>query len=123
MLKRGDQKLPRRGDVYLVNFDPAIGSEIKKTRPALVIQNNIANKHSPVVIVASISSFAGDAFYPTEVVIELKEGGLDKRSLALMNQIKTIDKQRLISKLGSLKKETMLKVDSALEVSLGLIEI
>ena len=63
---------PRRGDIYLVNFDPTIGAEIRKTLPALVLQNDIANKSSPVTIVAAISSKFADPLYPTEVLISAK---------------------------------------------------
>ncbi len=60
---------PKRGDIYLVNFDPTLGAEIRKTRPALILQNDIANKYSPVTIVAAISSKYDNPLYPTEVLI------------------------------------------------------
>ncbi len=113
---------PARGDVYLVNFDPAVGSEIKKTRPALIIQNDVANTYSPVSIVAAITSHTTDDLYPTEVGISAKECGLDKDSVALLNQLRTVDKTRLIKKLGRVNNATMTHVDMALQVSLGLIE-
>ncbi|OGG72865.1 PemK family transcriptional regulator [Candidatus Kaiserbacteria bacterium RIFCSPLOWO2_01_FULL_53_17] len=112
--------IPFRGDVYVVNFDPTIGSEIKKTRPAVVLQNNVGNRHSAVTIVAAISSQFGDELYPTEVFIEPPEGGLEKKCVVLLNQIRTVDKRRLTKKLGVLKRETMMRVDQALEISLGL---
>ena len=115
--------VPNRGDVYLVNFDPTIGAEIQKTRPALILQNNIGNRYSPVTIVAAISSWKGEALYPTEVSLEVYEGGLRVASLVLLNQIRTIDKQRLIKKTGTLTTETMERVDKALQISLGLVEI
>ena len=63
---------PKRGDIYLVNFDPTVGAEIRKTRPALILQNDIANKSSPVTIVAAITSKFDDPLYPTEVLISVK---------------------------------------------------
>ena len=115
---------PKRGDIFIVNFDSTIGSEIKKTRPALVLQNNIGNKHSSVTIVAAITSHdPNEKLYPTEVFIEAKEGGLDNDSAILLGQIRTVDKQRLINKLGSVSTATMLEVNKALDISLGMIEI
>ena len=110
----------RRGDVYLTNFDPAIGSEMKKTRPALVLQNDIANEHSPVTIVAAMASFRGNKFYPTKVNVAAPEGGLDTDSVVLLNQLRTVDKGRLLRKLGALDTSTMRKVDLALRISLDL---
>ena len=107
----------------LVNFDPTIGSEIKKTRPALILQNDIANRHSPVTIVAAISSQVDATVYPTEVLISPSEGDIAKPSLILLNQIRTIDKQRIIKKMGVLKPETLNLVNRALKISLGLIEV
>lgn len=117
--------IPKRGDVFIVNFDPTIGSEIKKTRPALVLQNNIGNKYSSVTIVAAITSHnPEEKLYPTEVFIEATdEGGLDNDSAILLSQIRTVDKQRLVNKLGSVSTTTMLEVNKALEISLGMIEI
>lgn len=115
-----EQLKPRRGDVYLVNLDPAVGSEIKKTRPAVIIQNDIGNTYSPVTIVAAITSFRDDDLYPTEVRIAAKEGGLASDSIVLLNQLRTIDKSRLIKKIGILSGATMVRVDAALQASLGL---
>ena len=113
----------RRGDVYLVNFDPTIGAEIKKTWPALVIQNDIANRHSPITIVAAVTSKFDERLYPTEVLIRLPEGGVSEDSVVLLNQIRSIDKARLIKRLGALKPTTMQKVDQALQISVGLAVI
>lgn len=115
---------PKRGQVYLVNFDPTIGSEIQKTRPALILQNDVSNQHSPITIVAGLTShFDPDDLYPTEVLVEPPEGGLTVPSVVLLNQIRSIDRQRLIKPLGKLKPETMQKVDEAIKVSLGLIPV
>ena len=114
---------PRRGDVYLVSFDPTVGAEIRKTRPALVIQNDVANRRSPVTIVAAITSQFEKPLYPTEVLIEVPEGGLRIQSVVLLNQIRSIDTQRLVSRLGRLRTETMELIDRALAISLGLVEL
>ncbi|MCR4334477.1 MAG: type II toxin-antitoxin system PemK/MazF family toxin [Patescibacteria group bacterium] len=115
-------ELPRRGDIYLVNFDPTIGREIKKTRPAVIIQNNISNEYSSVVIVAAVTSYrANYKIYPTEVIVPCKESGLNHDSLVLLNQIRTIDKQRLLLKVGKVNSEILLKIDKALEISLGIV--
>ena len=114
---------PRRGDIYLVNFDPTIGSEIKKTRPALILQNDIANQHSPITIVAAMTSKVEERMYPTEVFVEAKESGLQSDSIVLLNQIRSIDKRRLVKRLGSVKSATMLRVDRALQISVGIVAI
>ena len=114
---------PKRGEVYLVNFDPTIGAEIKKTRPALILQNNISNTHSPITIVAAITSRFDDELYPTEVLILAREGGLATDSVVLLNQIRSIDKKRLVKRLGNLNPETLARVDQAIKISLALIEL
>lgn len=114
---------PQRGEIYLISFDPTVGAEIQKTRPALVLQNNIANEYSPITIVAAITSKFDDPLYPTEVLIQSPEGGLTVDSVVLLNQIRSIDKQRLVKRLGKLADETMALVDQAIQISLGLIEI
>lgn len=115
--------VPKRGEIYLVNFDPAIGAEIKKTRPALILQNDIANRYSSVTIVAAITSFSDKdgKVYPTEVFIGNSEGGLDNDSLVLLNQIRTMDKRRLVKKLGVLKENTMTQINKAVQTSLGFV--
>ncbi|MGF1542654.1 MAG: type II toxin-antitoxin system PemK/MazF family toxin [Pleurocapsa sp.] len=112
---------PRRGEVYLVNFDPTIGSEIRKTRPALIVQNDISNEFSPITIVAAITSQYDDNLYPTEVLITPPEGGLSNNSVVLLNQIRSIDKKRLIKRLGKLSLTSMKQVERAIQISFGLI--
>lgn len=114
---------PRRGEIYLVNFDPTVGSEIKKTRPALILQNDIANRHSPITIVAAITSKYDATLYPTEVLIKSPEGGLTKDAVVLLNQVRSIDKGRLIKRLGALKPQTMQHIDRALQISVGLVKL
>ncbi|MBI3421257.1 MAG: type II toxin-antitoxin system PemK/MazF family toxin [Candidatus Sungbacteria bacterium] len=123
MAKKHKEIVPRRGEVYLVNFNPTIGSEIKKTRPALIIQNDIANAHSPVIIVVAITSQFEQPLYPTEVLIKKGEAGLPRDSVALLNQIRTVDKQRLLKRVGKVEAQTMIQVNHALEISLELVEI
>jgi mRNA interferase MazF len=114
---------PRRGEVYLVNFDPTVGAEIRKTRPALVVQNDIANRHSPITIVCAITSRYEEPLYPTEVLLSPPEGGVKVPSVVLANQIRSIDRQRLVKRLGSLRPDTMDRVDRSLRISTGLVSI
>lgn len=123
MAQRTRVGFPRRGEVYLVSFDPTLGAEIKKTRPALILQNDIANRHSAVTIVAAITSQFDDRLYPTEVRVRAPEGGLTVDSVVLLNQIRTIDKERLLKRLGAVRPTTMRQVDSALRVSLALVSV
>jgi mRNA interferase MazF len=109
---------PQRGDIWLVNFNPAQGSEQKGIRPALIIQNNIGNEVSPVTIVAAISSVT--KIYPINVEIKQAESGLEKDSVVKLNQIRTVDKRRLIRRLGRLDSSKTNAVNSALILSLGL---
>lgn len=113
---------PRRGAVYLVNLDPTIGAEIKKTRPAVIIQNDVGNQYSPTTTIAPITSGL-QAEYPVEVEVRPPEGGLKNDSLVLLNQIRTVDRRRLVRELGKLKPETMKRVDHAISISMGLIPI
>jgi len=114
---------PRRGDIYLVSFDPAVGTEIQKTRPALVIQNDIGNQYSPITVVAAITSKFDLPPYPTEVVMESKESGLSRTSAVLLNQIRSVDRQRLIKRMGKASPEVMGRVARAIQISLGLVEV
>jgi mRNA interferase MazF len=123
MARRTTITQPKRGEIYLVNFDPTIGAEIQKTRPALVIQNDVANRHSPITIVAAITSQFEEPLYPTEVLIQPPEGGLTIPSVTLLNQIRSVDKRRLVRRLGALAPATMARVDRAILISLGLVEI
>ena len=114
---------PQRGEIYLVHFGPTVGHEIQKTRPALIVQNDISNQYNPMTIVAAISSQFGDPPFPREVVVEPAESGLPKRSAVILNQIRSVDRQRLAKKLGRLSEREMLRVDEALKISLGLVEV
>ena len=114
---------PKRGDVFIVVFDPTLGAEIRKRRPAVVIQNDIDNRYSPVTIVAAITSRLDNTQYPTDVHVRPPEGGLSKPSMVLSNQLRSVDKRRLVQRLGRLRPETMRQVDRALQLSLGLVEV
>jgi mRNA interferase MazF len=114
----------KRGEIYLVSFDPTIGHEIKKTRPALVIQNDVGNKYSPVTIVAAITSKISQISYPVEVVIEPDgTNGLTLRSAIRLDQLRTVDRQRLVKRLGQIDRSRMSKVDEAVRISLGLVDL
>ena len=114
---------PRRGEVFLVNLDPTVGAEIKKTRPAVVVQNDVANRRSPITIVAAITSQFDEPIYPTETIVRAPEGGLRVDSVVLLNQIRSVDRDRLVRRLGVLSATTMRGVDMALLLSLGLVQI
>ena len=114
---------PRRGEIHLVRFDPTLGAEIRKTRPALVVQNDAANRHSPITIVAAVTSQVERRPYPTEVLIRAPEAGLSVDSVVLLNQIRSIDRRRLTKWLGTVDAPTMARVDWALRLSLGLADL
>jgi len=97
-----------------------VGAEIKKTRPALIIQNDLANRWSPVTIVAAITSRPGTRAYPADVPVDPPQGNLIVPSVVLLNQVRTIDRRRLVKRLGRLRPETIKLVNCALQVSLGL---
>lgn len=118
----GVLKFPRRGEIYLANFDPTVGSEIKKIRPALIIQNDVANEFSPITIVAAITSKFDPTIRPTEVLIKAGEAGLKQGSVALLNQLRSFDRRRLIKRLGRVRPETLKRVNLCIARSLGLIE-
>jgi mRNA interferase MazF len=114
----------RRGEIYLVSFDPTIGHEIKKTRPAIVIQNDIGNRYSPLTIVAAITSKISPVLYPVEVIVPpSKANGLAVLSAIRLDQIRTVDRKRLIKRLGAVDRSIMLNVDEAIRISLGLVKI
>jgi len=110
----------KRGEVVLVNFEPVKGSEQGGVRPSLIIQNDIFNKYSPATIVAPITSKSFKKEYPTNVIIKKEESRLSLDSTILLNQIKTIDKLRIIKKISFLDNFTMNKVDRAIKVSLAV---
>lgn len=110
-----------RGDIYFAEIgNSGVGSEQTGNRPVIVIQNNVGNLHSPTVIVALISTCLYKAKYPTHVVIERGQAGLNEPSVILCEQIRTVDKSRLTDKMGCLDVDDMKKLDKALKISLDL---
>ncbi len=111
----------KRGDVYYAGLDPVTGHETGKTRPVLIIQNDIGNQFSPTTIVAVITEYTlKKASYPICVPVK-KQDGLSKESIVNLSQIRTIDKKRLTApKLATLSESIMKKVDAAIINSLGL---
>lgn len=112
----------KRGDVYYADLSPVVGSEQGGFRPVLIIQNNIGNRFSPTVIVAAITAQIQKAKLPTHVEIPASDEGLDRDSVVLLEQIRTIDKQRLTEKITHLDEECMRRVNEALQISLSLID-
>jgi len=115
---------PRRGEIYLTALDPTVGHEIQKTRPALIIQNDISNRLSGVTIVAPITSTVRFPLNPVHVLLGAgRSTGLTVTSVAVFSQIRAVDRIRLIKRLGVVPAETMEQVDEAIRISLGLLEI
>jgi mRNA interferase MazF len=112
----------RRGDIWTVDFEPVVGSEQGKARPAVIIQNDIGNHYSPVLIVAALTS-GETARYDVQVEVKAPEGGLRHNSLVLLNQIRTIDKKRVGRFWGRLSTQTMRQVDEAIKISLSLVPV
>lgn len=110
---------PKRGEVYWVKLDPAVGSEISKTRPAVIISNDIGNRYSDRVIVAPLTSGGLERVYPFEVKIT-PEDGVSDVSKVLLDQIRTIDKSRLGRQKGRLIPNKMEEVDEAIRLSLNV---
>ncbi len=113
----------RRGDVFFANLSPVIGSEQGGVRPVLVLQNDVGNTYSPTTIVAAITSRIKRAKLPTHVELAGPRYHLDRDSVVLLEQIRTIDKQRLREHLAHLEEEAMARVDHALGISLGLLPL
>ncbi len=110
----------KRGEIYYADLSPVVGSEQGGVRPVLIIQNDIGNRYSPTVIAAAITSQRDKNKLPTHISVEANDCGLAKDSIVLLEQIRTIDKQRLKEKMGSLDITSMGMVDKALSVSFGL---
>ncbi|HUL36308.1 MAG TPA: type II toxin-antitoxin system PemK/MazF family toxin [Thermodesulfobacteriota bacterium] len=108
-----------RGDIFLVNFDPTVGAEAKKTRPAVVVSNDINNAHSPIVSITPITSNVTKV-YSFEVEIPPGVGGLKSRSKVMANQTRAVDKIRLIKKLGRLPEQIMTDINGALKLHYDL---
>ena len=109
----------RRGEIYYADLSPVIGSEQAGVRPVLIVQNDVGNKFSPTIIAIAITS-KQKVKLPTHIEIEGIKYGLDKDSVILAEQIRTLDKKRLREKVGKVDEETMEKVKKAIEISFGI---
>jgi mRNA interferase MazF len=114
---------PQRGDVVRVRLDPVEGSEQAGTRPALIVSPDLINQHSPVVLVAAVTSQKTERLYPFETLIEPPEGGLTRRSKVLLMHLRSVDKRRLVGAYGQVSDETMRRVEEALKVATGLTSL
>lgn len=110
----------KRGEIYYADLSPVIGSEQGGVRPVLIVQNDVGNKYSPTVIAAAITSQHEKSNLPTHINISAECCGLSKDSIVLLEQVRTIDKQRLKEKMGAIDPGAMNRVDKALSVSFGL---
>jgi len=113
----------RRGGVYLARLDPTFGVEMKKTRPVVIVQNDVSNKYGRSVIVAPLTTKTEVKDHFTEIPVKAPEGGLRNDSVVRLLQMRVLDKQRLVEHWGDLSQETMQKVDEAIKISLGLVPL
>lgn len=111
----------KRGDIFYANLSPVVGSEQGGVRPVLVVQNDVGNKYSPTVIVAAITSKINKAKLPTHIELSSDTYGLERNSVVLLEQIRTLDKARLTEKIGNAAGK-LKEIDLALAISLGLME-
>ncbi len=111
----------KRGDMYYADLSPVVGSEQGGVRPVLIIQNDVGNKYSPTVIAAAITSQTNKNRLPTHIKLNSQTFGLMKNSVVLTEQIRTIDKSRLMEKIGQVDDSVMNQVNSALGISFGLV--
>ena len=112
----------KKGDIFFADLSPVIGSEQGGVRPVLIVQNDIGNKYSPTVIVAAVTSQINKAKLPTHVEIGALGHGLNKDSVVLLEQLRTIDKKRLKEKIGKVDDDIIAEVNEALTISLGMID-
>ena len=118
-MKKSNEPVIYRGEIYYANLSPSQGSEQGGFRPVIILQNNTGNRHSPTTIIAPLTTKLGKKLLPTH--IELREGcGAPADSLVLLEQSRTIDKMRLSNKLGVVPPEIMAKIDEAIKISLGV---
>ena len=110
----------KRGDIFYADLSPVVGSEQGGIRQVIIIQNDIGNRYSPTVIVAAITSQINKAKLPTHVEISSEEYGLNRDSVVLLEQIRTLDKKRLKEKIGHMTEDDMKKVNKSLLISLNL---
>lgn len=111
----------KRGDLFYADLSPVVGSEQGGVRPVIIVQNDVGNKYSPTIIIAPITSQLNKAKLPTHVRIRGNEFGLPKNSVALLEQLRTIDKRRLREKIGSFDDAIMQKINEAMAISLDIV--
>lgn len=111
----------KRGEIYYADLSPVIGSEQGGMRPVLIVQNDVGNKYSPTVIAAAITSQKYKTQLPTHISVNANNCGLQKDSVVLLEQVRTLDKKRLKERMGNLPQNEMNKIDRALSVSFGLL--
>ena len=111
----------KRGDIFYADLSPVVGSEQGGIRPILVLQNDVGNRYSPTIIAGAITSQLMKARLPTHVEVTSGSLGLPRDSVILLEQIRTLDKRRLKTKLGSLDEQTMNRVNKAILISLGFV--
>lgn len=109
----------KRGELYYADLSPVVGSEQGGVRPVLVVQNDVGNKYSPTVIAAAVTSKINKAKLPTHIELPSSSYGLQRDSVILLEQIRTLDKRRLKERIGELNENTMNQVDKAILISLG----
>lgn len=119
-MKKNNEPIVMRGEVWCADLSPSKGSEQGGMRPILVIQNNVGNRHAPTTIVAPLTSKLTKHLLPTHIFVKQGEGGLRAESIVLLEQVRVIDKSRLLQKLGTLDSEKMAYVDKAIKISLGV---
>nr|WP_275556924.1 type II toxin-antitoxin system PemK/MazF family toxin [Pumilibacter intestinalis] len=119
---RSDVLEIRRGDIFYADLSPVVGSEQGGVRPVLIIQNNVGNRYSPTIIAGAITSQLTKAKLPTHIEVVKGQFGLQKDSVILLEQLRTLDKRRLREKVGALDRETQRRVDKAILISLGFAE-
>ncbi len=112
----------RRGDIVYLQLSPVVGSEQAGTRPALVISPDVINEHSPVILIAPLTSKKTERVYPFEAVIEPPEGGVKRRSKVMLTHLRGVDKRRITDVYGHVGEETMWRVEDALKIATGLVE-
>ncbi|HZK21786.1 MAG TPA: type II toxin-antitoxin system PemK/MazF family toxin [Oscillospiraceae bacterium] len=112
----------KRGEIYYADLSPVIGSEQGGVRPVLIVQNDVGNKYSPTVIAAAITSQRFKTNLPTHISVNADNCGLSKNSIVLLEQVRTLDKQRLKERMGTLENGDMTRIDKALSVSFGLTQ-
>jgi len=118
---KGEYKMNvKRGEVYYADLSPVVGSEQGGIRPVLIVQNDVGNRFSPTVIAAAITSQKTKNPLPTHISVNADNCGLQKDSIVLLEQVRTLDKQRLKEKIGALETNDMARINHALSISIGL---